>query len=862
MLKKLLSTLLLVLSTYVCWAIPAAPTPRKIQQPDGTFVTLRLNGDEYLNYTTTADGFTVVKNERGFWVYASKQADGTLAATHVVAHDEADRQTDEKAFLDNTPRRIKPQMDSRMAEMRQENRVRRAQTLQQRRAARYDYSKFRGLIILVEYNDRSFLYGDEMNDIMNDIANKENYKGDSRTNYVDESKGIDGRFYGSVYDYFRDNSNGRFQPKFDIVGPVKVNYSQYDVDGDENMLPVLTDAVKAADPLVDFSKYDGNGDKIVDLVYFLFAGHGSHITGNDPRLLWPHQSYFERMVKDGVRLGVYACSTEYQRDENCPMLTGIGAFCHEFSHVLGLPDFYDTDYEESGGISPYPSAWSLMAGGASNGDDRYPSNYSLYERYLVGFCDKPTVLNEAGTYSMREVTTNEGFWLKSPLKDEFFIIENRQQTGWDTYLPGHGMLAYRVDRSDEDAWTGNYLNVDPDHMYYEMLYAGGFQGGNSPYDPFPGMGNVTMLTNYTSPANLRTWSGQECDYGIIHIKENNGIVSFDLIDSKTFAEVTLPQQQDMYEGICYHLTSEIYVPKETYQMKWTSDNPQVARVDQEGNVMAIAKGNAKITLTVDDAISATCAVSVQQGTVIPNIEALNTVATKTQVIFQLNTAQVFYTRIGSNQMKHVFIRDGSGSILTMGIFPDVEVGDVLNGLVYIKYYEDTGWKQMSSIKGINYAGTVQVTHGPTPEPDVVMLENLDSCKIMDYVTLKGVKLKNGKNNKGEDRLCIVNGEKIIILGRTYIGTDDSPTTQEMAENLYDVEGIISFYNTPDYDDTINLTSPVTVSQNTGIAAPVSASQTRQQIYNLQGQRLSRMQKGLNILNGKVVLKNDIFTPQH
>ena len=130
----LLSMILLMMMVGECMAIPADPTPRKIQQPDGTFVTLSLHGNEYLHYTTTTDGFTVVKDERGFWVYASKQADGTLAATDMVAHDEADRTADEKSFLNSTPRWLAPVMDSRMEERRQSERVRRVQAQQTRSA--------------------------------------------------------------------------------------------------------------------------------------------------------------------------------------------------------------------------------------------------------------------------------------------------------------------------------------------------------------------------------------------------------------------------------------------------------------------------------------------------------------------------------------------------------------------------------------------------------------------------------------------------------------------------------------------------------------------------------------------------------
>ena len=849
---KLLGLIFLIMMTCECMAIPADSTPCKIQQPDGTFVTLSLHGDEYLSYTTTADGFTVVKDGRGCWVYATRQADGTLAATSMVAHDEADRTADEKAFLQSTPRRLAPKMESRMAERRQGNRVRQVKAQERRRAEGYDYSKFRGLIILVEYNDREFMYGKEMNSIINDIANKENYKGDSRTNYVDESKGIDVPFYGSVYDYFRDNSGGMFRPKFDVVGPVKVNCSQYFANGMGNGVELATMAIDAADPLVDYSQYDGDGDGVVDLVFFIYAGYGSHVVGNDSRLLWPHQHFIPNYVKDGIKLSTYACTTEMERNEALPILSGIGSICHEFSHVLGLPDFYDVDYEASGGIAPDPGIWSLMASGNTLGYGRCPCNLSLYERFMLCFLDEPTELNKAGTYSMHDVSTNEGFWLATPEKYEFFIFENRQQTGWDSYLTGHGMMAYRVDLSNPDAWDLHKVNVDPTHMHYETLYACGYLGGNSPDDPFPGKWNVTMLTNHTQPSNLRTWSGQECRFALAHIAESDGIISFDLVDASTFKEIVMPQTNDMYEGVCYHLAPGIYMPKATYQTSWTSDNPKVARVDQDGNVTALAEGKANIILTVDGSLSDTCTVTVVPAPVVPNIGSLNTVASNTDQVLQLNNTQVFFTIVLESE-KYAFLRDGTGSILFNRIPLDVVPGDVLNGRIYMNYVNDGGWMTIDPCEDVNYAGSIQVTHGPTPEPEVVTLAHLSSAKIMDYITLKGVTLNYRQDSHGEEQLCIVDGEHFIILNTLYDGGMELPTEEELAENRYDVEAIISYYNIPGADDIFNLITPPTVSHNTGIAAPDSASQPRKgRIYNLMGQRLNALRKGLNIVDGKKV----------
>ena len=493
-----------------------------------------------------------------------------------------------------------------------------------------------------------------------------------------------------------------------------------------------------------------------------------------------------------------------------------------------------------------------MAKGLSLYLSRFPCNFSLYERYLLGFCEKPTVLSEVGTYSIQDVSTNEGFWLESPDPNEFFIIENRQQTGWDTYLPGHGMMVYRVDCSDTSVWELRIININPNHMYYEPLFAGGNQGGSSPYDPFPGQGIITAITNNSSPANLRTWGGEECKFALAHIAENDGVISFDLVNASTFAEIVMPQQQDMYEGICYHLTPTIYMPKKSYSTRWESDNPKVARVNQEGDVTAMAEGEAHVTLTVDDSISATCTVSIQPAPVVPDVGTLNTVANNTPQVLQLNHAQVFFTPTKNGQ-RGVLVRDATGNIDLSYILTDVEPGDLLDGRIYANFIVDAKWIIMTPIEGINYAGSIQVTHGPMPEPDKVTLYNLDSCKIMDYIKIEGVTLDYRTNKQGQEQLCIMDGEHIIFLPSSYLSDMEMPTKEKLADNLYDVEAIISYYNIPGFDDSFNLTAPVTVSQKTGIEASNSSSQPlKGRIYNLHGQRINSLQRGLNILDGKKV----------
>ena len=534
MIRKLILILsIALLQTVMAWSVPAHPGTRTITQPDGTTLTLRLVGDEFLHFTTTHDGYTVLLNDEGYYVYVERQDDGQIAPTRRIARDERQRTADDRAFLQAIGKRLTPPMSERTSQMQQQEfSLRRQARASRQQTPQYDYTQFRGLIILVEYNDRKFSRSDYAT-LANNMVNQENYTG-----YSNYGKG---RFTGSVRDYFFDNSNGLFSPQFDVVGPVTINYSQYYAQGTNKAHILTMAAIDAVNAEVDFSQYDGDGDSEVDMVYFIFAGPGANYSGNDGRLLWPHagglveqkNGGYYYAYRDNVMLWRYACSTELAGwvEGNNTYIDGIGTICHEFSHVLGLPDLYDTDYEKSGGESHDPGEWSIMAGGSYQNDSRTPVGYGLYERYATGFAMPQTLKGEA-CYTLSSIaSSNQGFRIDSDVDKEFFLLENRQRTDkWDAYLPGHGLLVFRVDSTNASVWNDNKVNIKPSRNYYEMLRAGGGTEGSDGSDPFPGTAGVTSLTNETSPANLLSWSKKETRYVLEDIAETGGNISFNLID--------------------------------------------------------------------------------------------------------------------------------------------------------------------------------------------------------------------------------------------------------------------------------------------------------------------------------------------
>ena len=518
---------LLLTAALVSVNILANPAHRglvQMPQPDGSLLSVNLVGDEFYHFNTTADGYTILLNDAGAYVYA--QSDGMhLVATDVLAHNEGERSADELNLLATTSKFLVDESEVAVAHVR---RVKRNVDL-----SNFDFENFRGCVILIDFTDVQFSAEDPKS-FYTEMFSTENFTG-----YHDPFNDRDVSCPGSVRDYFNDQSNGAFKPPFDVYGPYHAKNSNGGVvkasQCNSRVTSIILQALKDANPEVDFSVYDNNGDNRIDMVYFLMAGYSSSYSGNNSGYLWPHASnlYSTYSTYDGKRIDRYACSTELYGWESSPStvtVEGIGTIAHEFSHVLGLPDFYDTDYASgSGGQSHDPGGWDVMAGGGDYNYGRCPAGYNLLERYALGWAN-PQEISESGLYTLNPLNTSrEGYILRSPVTDEFFTIENRQRTNWDAYLPGHGMLVFRVDSTNVSIWNNNKVNCNPEHNYFELLRAGNSTSGDSSSDPFPGTTGNVMLTNETEPSIL-TWEGYANFYNITGIKEQDGIITFNIVE--------------------------------------------------------------------------------------------------------------------------------------------------------------------------------------------------------------------------------------------------------------------------------------------------------------------------------------------
>ena len=587
--KNYLLVFVMGLMCLVARAVPADPTPGQVTQPDGTKLTVVLHGDEFFNYLTTEDGYTVVKDAAGYYTYA--RLDGSnLVASNCIARD--NRTAADRAYLAGVPKGL-----TSPAQVLQGKKLlnRRNELLRGiGHGGHMDYSKFRGLIILINYTDRNFNDYVPSNydpvDFYEAMINSHDYQGFS----LPFGTKIDAM--GSVRDYYYDNSFHQFDPHFDILGPVDVPYActdahQFRCDS------IFFAALEALDPEVDFSQYDTDEDGTADMVFFMVAGHGSDVTANDRDYLWPHMKNFENSpVLDGVNFSLYACSTNMTGEEdeyriNYNNVAGIGTICHEFSHCLGLPDLYDADGEGSGGTnSKHPMTWSVMASGFRSNNGRNPAGYSLFERYALGFA-QPTLIDSVGTISIPALEkTNTGYRLNTANDGEYFIIENRQRIKWDKNLAGPGMLIWRIDSTNVDVWEHNLVNSNPTRMYCELLRAK-FSGISDSYnDPFPGVANVTTITNITSPY-LRTWDGKMSQYAFVNIAQADSIITFDVIEDNSKASIETFERMPVGATLNESNVTGVYA-------HWNFTNCAV--VDTVGNGHTVAMRNGSYISTAEN----------------------------------------------------------------------------------------------------------------------------------------------------------------------------------------------------------------------------------------------------------------------
>lgn len=500
-------------------AVPAKKLQKVITLANGTQVSVELRGDEYLSW----------------W----EGTDGTAYRTTA---------TDENVFEAFDLEAQKPAAAARRARTEQGRVARLARVKNSLKGADDkmrglggDHITYKGvkkgLVVLVDFKNKKFADGHDLEYYKNVINGKD---------FSDEEEG----YVGSVRDYFLAQSNGQFELDFDVVGPVTMskNYGYYGNDGayqkDEKVYEMIKEACDGIQDKVNLKDYDWDGDGEADQVFFLYAGLGQ-ASGGSASTIWPHESEL-RYWPCGVlsystgKINTYACANELQPETQGSsryISAGIGTICHEFSHCLGFADMYDT----SGGGGYGMSVFDVMDQGSYNGNGFVPCNYTAFERIYAGWVEAIELDAPATVKDMKSVSDYGRPFIMYNYKNtnEYFLMENRQNTGWDEGLYGsNGLLITHVNYVPS-RWANNSVNWSTEKIQCcTVVNADGsretsntysLQGDLYPYE----VKGVTMNDEFTDdsePAaklyNKNTDNSYALGIPITQIKRSKGSISF------------------------------------------------------------------------------------------------------------------------------------------------------------------------------------------------------------------------------------------------------------------------------------------------------------------------------------------------
>ena len=544
--KKISLFLSLLFVAVMVFAAPARRRPVKLLQSDGTSLTVILTGDESLHYYSTIDGKPLIREANGDFSYATFTPEGQFVSTECLAHDAEHRTLFEKNLVASID------YEGMMVSL---NSAHKARSAKFRAAAQKAGSQITPegdvniAVVLVQFKDAKFTYTKE--DI-NSVLNVEGYKLD---NPFAES-------VGSARDYFIAQSDGKFRPNFMVTDIVTLDnnmayYGGNNTNGDDKKPSyAVKEGIQKADATFDFSKCDNNGDGEVEFVYCIYAGY-SESYGADENTIWPHQwelrAQAGTVTVDGVKCNTYACSgelvySEEYEQEIGKVLAGIGLICHEFSHCLGLHDIYDTTYDSGNWGMDY---WDVMDQGNYAAEGYVPVGYSAYQRDFCGWRELE-VIDSKGDYSMRPLTQGGTAYkvVNDANPNEYYILENRKQEVWDSYLFNSGMLVIHVDYN-KSAWENNAINTTKNHPRYTLIPADGkldVYGEVSAQefvaslkgDVWPGTSGNTELTNTSKPA-AKVYTGAYMNKPIRDIKyDEDGIISFNFMSGVFDVPEVLP----------------------------------------------------------------------------------------------------------------------------------------------------------------------------------------------------------------------------------------------------------------------------------------------------------------------------------
>ncbi|MCX4281249.1 MAG: M6 family metalloprotease domain-containing protein [Muribaculaceae bacterium] len=505
--QLILASILLSGTTAQMSAVPAYPGLMKIRQADGTEIEVRRIGDEYCNAMLTNDGYPLVYNSSTLNYEYARPENGNFVSTGLPVCETGKKDSRVIEILAGIDRNGALELfDRNWEKARKEAQSKRGETRDNKGMHKIvrisdvpTIGKHDVLVILVDFADWKFsdcVYTPDPAEYYDRFFHEKGFSEFGAT--------------GSAYDYYFDGSDGRYDPQFKVYGPVQVSggYSDY-AGGDGTMFvyKMIDEAVRLVDEQydVDFNMFDTDGDGKVDNVYCLYAGYGQadSMVGNS---IWPHSYNMSarnaQFDVDGVTIDRYTVSQQINGQTDEPV--GIGTFVHEFGHVLGFADHYNNSSSMGSPLNNV-GQWDVMSSGSYNNNQNTPPLFSAFERYSLGWCEPEELDSKYSEMVEIDPYDRTGQCYRvSVTKDdhEYFLIENRQQNGWDTYLPGHGVLVWHIEE-DQQTWDKNKPNSDQAHQMVDIVESSGiFSSGGSSGDPFPGSKNIIAYS-------FKDWNNKE-----------------------------------------------------------------------------------------------------------------------------------------------------------------------------------------------------------------------------------------------------------------------------------------------------------------------------------------------------------------
>lgn len=495
---------LVLCSSITLLAVPAYNRRVKVCVVDG-YVYITLHGDENCKYGIAANGYTVLQNGDA-WYYACIDSVGNVGCSKFMLRQESDSLTNE--FLQKTSKGLKPHL---VGESFSNNRV-----ISHRNVG---YDPIKGerkvLVILMQFPDLKFHYGAA--DFEN-LFNHPNYTFDGAA--------------GSVYDYYKEVSYGQLELRSDILGPYTTvgNVASYGSNAgvggnDRNPMGLFREALEYARMEVDLADYDCDADGYVDNIHIIFAGYGEE-AGAKSSAIWSHEMTFAPIDVQGVFIDRYSCSPEL-RGNSGTGISRIGVACHEIGHALGAMDYYDTNYQV-GGQFYGTGEWDVMAEGSWNNTGISPADFNPYVKaYNFGWVNVKELPEGESTIGPSYIK-DEIYRIDTPVSNEFFLLENRRKTDFNSHIPGEGLIIYHINSDIEAKARNNTINTGYPQSCYPVCASSSFPVPtslsssygkvNSSGCPYPGSSNNTEFSSSSIPAS-HCYNGNQSGVDIVEIHE-------------------------------------------------------------------------------------------------------------------------------------------------------------------------------------------------------------------------------------------------------------------------------------------------------------------------------------------------------